>query len=129
MAQRRVPDTEMWAVGGDLGVFLPTEDGLDNALELQAFAEYYFTPRASLRTGFGWTEPPSRDARTMGCASHGSRSTFYIIGNEASCTRSSAPVWVHTFFGSSRTVSRSAIRDRRPVSISAVGLSPSRRGR
>lgn len=56
-AQPRVPDTEMWGVGGDIGVFFPQESGLNTALELQALAEYYLTPRTSIRTGFGWTSP------------------------------------------------------------------------
>lgn len=57
IAQARVPDTEMWGIGGDLGLFVPKEGAFDNALELQGLAEYYFTPRTSVRTGFGWTEP------------------------------------------------------------------------
>jgi hypothetical protein len=57
VAQPRVPDTAMWAAGGDVGIFFPQEGELNTALELQGFGEYYFTPRASLRTGFGWTAP------------------------------------------------------------------------
>lgn len=60
-AQPRVPDTEMWGIGGDIGVFFPQESGLSTALELQALAEYYFTPRTSIRMGFGWTAPSYDD--------------------------------------------------------------------
>jgi opacity protein-like surface antigen len=56
-AQPRVPDAEMWGVGGDVGIFFPQEGALDTALELQGLAEYYFTPRVSIRTAFGWTSP------------------------------------------------------------------------
>lgn len=56
-AQPRVPDTAMWAVGGDVGIFFPREGVLDSALDLQGLAEYYFTPRVSLRTALGWTAP------------------------------------------------------------------------
>ncbi len=56
-AQPRVPDAEMWAVGGDFGVFLPAEDALDNTLDLQGFAEYYLTPRTGVRMELGWADP------------------------------------------------------------------------
>jgi hypothetical protein len=56
-AQPRVPDAEMWGIGGDFGVFVPQESGLDNAVELQAIADYYLTPRVSIRPTFGWTSP------------------------------------------------------------------------
>ncbi|HSL21880.1 MAG TPA: outer membrane beta-barrel protein [Vicinamibacterales bacterium] len=56
-AQPRVPDAEMWAFGGDFGVFLPTEDALDNTLDLQGFGEYYLTPRTGVRMGLGWADP------------------------------------------------------------------------
>ncbi|HWP99950.1 MAG TPA: outer membrane beta-barrel protein [Vicinamibacterales bacterium] len=57
LAQPRVPDREMWGVGGEVGAFLPQEDGFGAGLDLQALAEYYLTPRTSIRTAFGWNDP------------------------------------------------------------------------
>ena len=56
-AQRRVPDAEMWAFGADLGALLPTEDALDNTIDLQGFGEYYLTPRWGIRMALGWANP------------------------------------------------------------------------
>jgi hypothetical protein len=68
-AQPRVPDTGMWAVGGDVGALLPTEDAFDNTLDLQGFAEYYLTPRTGIRMGLGWADPSfgesNRSVRTV----------------------------------------------------------------
>jgi hypothetical protein len=50
-AQPRVPDAEMWGVGGDVGIFFPQEGALDTALELQGLAEYYLNPRVSIVRG------------------------------------------------------------------------------
>jgi hypothetical protein len=61
-AQPRVPDAEMWAIGADVGAFLPTEDALDNTLDLQGFAEYYLTPRTGIRMGLGWADPSFGDS-------------------------------------------------------------------
>jgi hypothetical protein len=55
--QRRVPATDSGAVGADVGVFLPASEALDSSAALEGFFEYYFTPRASLRTGLGWANP------------------------------------------------------------------------
>jgi hypothetical protein len=57
LAQRRVPATGSGAVGGDVGLFLPRSEALDTGAALEGFYEYYFTPRASLRMGLGWTNP------------------------------------------------------------------------
>ena len=57
LAQPRVPDREMWGVGGEVGVFLPQENGFGAGLDLQALAEYYLTPRTSIRAAFGWNDP------------------------------------------------------------------------
>ena len=54
---QRVPATDSGAIGGDVGVFVPSSDELDSSLALEGFYEYYFTPRASVRTGLGWTNP------------------------------------------------------------------------
>jgi hypothetical protein len=56
-AQGRVPAADSGAIGGDIGVFLPASDELDSSLALEGFYEYYFTPRASMRVGAGWTNP------------------------------------------------------------------------
>jgi outer membrane protein with beta-barrel domain len=57
VAQERAPHTGSTAVGFDVGVFAPSNDQLDNALILSALLEYYVTPRVSLRTDFGLTDP------------------------------------------------------------------------
>ncbi len=55
-AQERVPQAGSTAVGFDVGVFVPSADGLDSAPVLGALFEYYLTPRVSLRTGFGFAD-------------------------------------------------------------------------
>ena len=56
-AQERAPHTGSTAVGIDVGAFLPAENEFDNALIVSALLEYYVTPRVSLRTDFGLTDP------------------------------------------------------------------------
>lgn len=56
-AQGRVPATGSGAIGGDIGIFLPSEDQLTSAPSLEGFYEYYFAPRTSIRMGLGWTDP------------------------------------------------------------------------
>lgn len=56
-AQERAPHAGSTAVGVDVGAFVPTENQLDNALILSVLLEYYVTPRVSLRTDFGLTDP------------------------------------------------------------------------
>src|SRR5262249_31802720 len=57
LAQERAPHRGSTAVGVDVGAFIPKESQLDNALIVNALFEYYVTPRVSLRTGFGLTNP------------------------------------------------------------------------
>ncbi|HEX9373997.1 MAG TPA: outer membrane beta-barrel protein [Roseiflexaceae bacterium] len=62
-AQRRggrapVPDTNMIAVGGDAGVFVPHDDTLDAAPIIEGTVDFYVTPRLSLRPGVSLTDPP-----------------------------------------------------------------------
>jgi hypothetical protein len=57
VAQERAPHTGSTAIGVDVGSFLPEEGQLDNALIVSALLEYYLTPRVSLRTDFGLTDP------------------------------------------------------------------------
>jgi opacity protein-like surface antigen len=59
-AQERSPHTGSTAVGVDVGVFVPDDDQFDNALVVNALLEYYFSPRVSLRTDFGLTDPGFR---------------------------------------------------------------------
>lgn len=56
-AQERAPHAGSTAVGVDVGAFVPAEQQLDNALIVSALLEYYLTPRVSLRTDFGLTDP------------------------------------------------------------------------
>ncbi len=44
------------AVGFDIGVLFPDE-AFEKAFTLDAFGEYYFTPRVSGRVLFGWASP------------------------------------------------------------------------
>lgn len=57
VAQERAPHAGSTAVGFDVGAFVPAESELDNALIFSALLEYYLTPRVSLRTDFGLTDP------------------------------------------------------------------------
>jgi opacity protein-like surface antigen len=59
-AQERVPHTGQAAVGIDVGAYVPADDQFDNALLVNALFEYYVTPRVSLRTSFGLTDPGHR---------------------------------------------------------------------
>ena len=56
-AQERAPHAGSTAVGIDVGAFIPAENQLGNALIVSALLEYYLTPRVSLRTDFGLTDP------------------------------------------------------------------------
>jgi len=53
----QTPRTDSAAVGADVGVFLPKADGLKSGLVLDAFYEYYLSPRTSLRLGGDWMNP------------------------------------------------------------------------
>ena len=56
-AQRRVPHQGSGAIGGDVGVFLPKQDGMDSGPVLEGFYESYFDARDSVRLGVEWTNP------------------------------------------------------------------------
>jgi opacity protein-like surface antigen len=56
-AQERAPHAGSTAVGVDVGAFVPKESQLDNAPIVSVLLEYYLTPRVSLRTDFGFTDP------------------------------------------------------------------------
>lgn len=49
------------AVGVDAGVLFPGE-GLNAGPVVNGLWEYYFTPRAGLRTTFGWANPKREDS-------------------------------------------------------------------
>jgi hypothetical protein len=56
-AQSRVPAAESAAIGGEAGVFLPTDDRLGPGPVVEGFYEYYLTARNSLRVGAGVGQP------------------------------------------------------------------------
>ena len=56
-AQGRVPHKDSAAIGGDVGVFVPQQDGMSSGPALEGFYEYYFDPRESVRVGLGWADP------------------------------------------------------------------------
>ncbi len=56
-AQGRVPHTDSAAIGGEFGVFLPSDDAYDAGPALEGFYEYYLSPRNSVRLGMGWANP------------------------------------------------------------------------
>jgi hypothetical protein len=56
-AQERAPHAGSTAAGVDVGAFIPRDGQLDTALIINALIEYYVTPRVSVRTDFGLTDP------------------------------------------------------------------------
>jgi len=52
-AQRRVPNTGMWAAGLSTGAAGPADPSLDTGLQLVGNVERYFTPRVSIRGQLG----------------------------------------------------------------------------
>ena len=56
-AQGRVPHQESTALGFDVGAFAPRSDQLDGTGLISVNYDYYVTPRVSLRSSFGWTNP------------------------------------------------------------------------
>jgi hypothetical protein len=56
-AQRRMPHKGANAVGGEVGVFLPQQDGMSAGPALEGFYEYYLDARDSVRFGVGWADP------------------------------------------------------------------------
>ena len=58
-ASAQTPRTDSAAVGADIGVFLPRADSFNSGLEIDAFYEYYLSPRTSIRLGGGWMNPKS----------------------------------------------------------------------
>jgi hypothetical protein len=62
MAQRRMPHTDANAVGAELGVFMPQQDGMGSGPEIVGFFEHYLTARDSLRLNLGWADPKAENA-------------------------------------------------------------------
>ena len=56
-AQERMPHKDAGAVAGEVGVFLPRQDGMTTGPQLGGFYEYYLTARNSLRVGAEWSNP------------------------------------------------------------------------
>lgn len=56
-AQRRVPHKDSGAIGGEVGVFIPKQDGMKTGPALEGFYEYYLDARNSVRLGAGWANP------------------------------------------------------------------------
>jgi opacity protein-like surface antigen len=52
-----VPNTGQMAAGGEVGIFLPTDDQVDGSFIAGGFFEYYFTPRLSIRGSLSETRP------------------------------------------------------------------------
>jgi Outer membrane protein beta-barrel domain len=54
---QRTPHRDMGALGGDVGVFLPKQDGMTTGPSLEGFFEHYLTSRDSIRADVGWSNP------------------------------------------------------------------------
>jgi hypothetical protein len=55
--QQNTPDENTVAVGGSVGFHAMDSESDDVAANLDAFVEYYYTPRASIRAMYSWAEP------------------------------------------------------------------------
>lgn len=56
LASAQTPNTRVTAAGADFGVLWP-DDALETAPTIDAFGEYYFSPRVSIRGLLGWASP------------------------------------------------------------------------
>lgn len=63
LAQRRVPDAGMLAVGGSIGASVPRDASLQNGLDVAGTIEGYLTPRVSVRgqIGAAWWDITGRN--------------------------------------------------------------------
>ena len=75
-AQRQVPATGMWGVGGSIGAGVPSDASLENGLNLAGNVETYVTPRVSIRGQLGGTW-----ADIVGRHFTGTVSPVYLDGN------------------------------------------------
>jgi hypothetical protein len=55
-AGAQTPDTGLIGFGGDIGMFFPDE-AFEKTLALDAFGEWYLTPRIGLRAMVAWAKP------------------------------------------------------------------------
>jgi opacity protein-like surface antigen len=91
-AQGRVPTTDSGAIGGDVGVFLARDPDLSSGLSLEGFYEYYMSPRLSVRTGLGWSNPQYEESRDPDASLRHVRVAVDIVHNWEGGT-------VHPFVG------------------------------
>ena len=56
-AQRRMPHTDAGALGAEVGMFIPKQDGMGTSAEIAGFYEHYLSARDSVRAVFGWANP------------------------------------------------------------------------
>jgi hypothetical protein len=77
-AQRRVPATGMWGLGGSLGGSAPSDPSLQNGLDFTGNLEHYLTPRVSIRgqVGASWWDIQGRHFT-------GTVTPFFATGNVA----------------------------------------------
>lgn len=61
-AQARMPHTDANGLGAEVGVFMPQQDGMASATEVDGFFEHYLTARNSIRLGVGWADPHIADS-------------------------------------------------------------------
>ena len=54
---RRAPHQGSSAVSGEVGLFMPTQDGMSTGPTVEGAYAYYLTARNSLRLGAGWANP------------------------------------------------------------------------
>ena len=54
---QRVPHKDSSAVGGDVGIYLPRENGTSSGPALTGFFEHYLSARDSVRIDLGWADP------------------------------------------------------------------------
>lgn len=77
-AQGRKPATGTFAAGADVGVFVPRDD-LGTTVTVDAFGEYYVTPRVSIRGALGWADPELPDPHRVDLRQ--ARLTFNVLYN------------------------------------------------
>ena len=56
-AQRRMPHADANAVGAEVGVFMPKQDGMSTGPDIQGTFEHYVSARNSVRLDVGWMQP------------------------------------------------------------------------
>jgi len=56
-AQARMPHRGANAIGGEVGIFLPSQSGMTTGPDLDGTFEHYLTARNSVRFGVGWMRP------------------------------------------------------------------------